>query len=96
MVEKQSPEEQKRPDNADHLTLKVKSPDGNEIFFKIKRSTVLKKLMDAYCARQGVNSSTVRFLFDGDRIQDTGTPSELGMDDGDTIDAMVEQTGGYI
>ncbi len=34
-----------------HITLKVKSQDGNEIFFKIKRSTNLKKLMDAYCAR---------------------------------------------
>ena len=37
--------------SAEHITLKVKSQDGNEIFFKIKRATQLKKLMDAYCAR---------------------------------------------
>ena len=32
-----------------HINIKVKAQDGTEIFFKIKRSTNLKKLMDAYC-----------------------------------------------
>ena len=32
-----------------HINIKVKAQDGTEIFFKIKRSTQLKKLMDAYC-----------------------------------------------
>ena len=31
---------------SEHINLKVKSQDGNEIFFKIKRTTQLKKLMD--------------------------------------------------
>jgi small ubiquitin-related modifier len=43
--------------------------DHNEVFFKIKRSTQLKKLMDAYCERQGKATSSVRFLYDGIRIQ---------------------------
>ena len=34
-----------------HINIKVKSQDGTEIFFKIKRTTQLKKLMDAYCQR---------------------------------------------
>ena len=34
-----------------HINIKVKAQDGTEIFFKIKRSTQLKKLMDAYCQR---------------------------------------------
>lgn len=54
--------------SAEHITLKVKSQDGNEIFFKIKRATQLKKLMDAYCARQAISPNTVRFLFDGERL----------------------------
>ena len=29
--------------------------DGEEVFFKIKSSTTLKKLMDAYCQRQSVD-----------------------------------------
>lgn len=39
----------------EQLNLKVKSQDGEEVFFKIKSSTQLKKLMDAYCQRQSVN-----------------------------------------
>jgi small ubiquitin-related modifier len=40
---------------AEQLNLKVKSQDGEEVFFKIKSSTQLKKLMDAYCQRQSVS-----------------------------------------
>ena len=45
----------------EHLNLKVKSQvvmaltkDGEEVFFKIKNTTQLKKLMDAYCQKQSV------------------------------------------
>ena len=79
----------------EHITLKVKSQDGNELFFKIRRSTQLKKLMEAYCSRNGVNPSTVRFLFDGQRIQESNTPNDLNLEENDQIDAMVEQTGGF-
>ena len=47
----------------EQLNLKVKSQviilsiqDGEEVFFKIKNTTQLKKLMDAYCQRQSVPS----------------------------------------
>lgn len=43
----------------EQLNLKVKSQDGEEVFFKIKATTQLKKLMDAYCQRQSV----ISFLF---------------------------------
>lgn len=38
----------------------------------------------------------MRFLFDGDRIKGDATPEELGIENGDIIDAMVQQTGGSI
>ena len=60
--------------NSDYINLKVKSQEGDEVFFKIKKTTVFKKLMDAYCQRQSVNSQNVRFLFEGHRIQETETP----------------------
>ena len=37
------------------LSLTVKAQDGNVICFKLKKNTVLKKLMDSYCQRHGVN-----------------------------------------
>jgi len=42
------------PSSDDIIHLKVRSQDDDEVFFKIKRTTQLKKLMDKYCERQGV------------------------------------------
>ena len=62
--------------SSEHLNIKV-TDNNNEVFFKIKRSTQLKKLMDAFCDRQGKMPSTVRFLFDGQRVQPTDTPDTV-------------------
>ncbi|PPD93648.1 hypothetical protein GOBAR_DD09397 [Gossypium barbadense] len=81
-------EEDKKPaDQTAHINLKVKGQDGNEVFFRIKRSTQLKKLMNAYCDRQSVDFNSIAFLFDGRRLR-------LEMEEGDEIDAMLHQTGG--
>ena len=50
---------------------------GHEIFFKIKKSTPLQKLMNAYCSRQGYYPSAVRFIFDGERIKGDDTPDKV-------------------
>jgi len=81
-------------DKGDHLNLKVKSQDGNEIYFKVKKTTQFRKVMTAYCRKVGADFDSVRFLFDGTRIRPDQTPQELDMEDEDEIDAMVSQTGG--
>eukprot|EP00966_Prymnesium_polylepis_P164814 3810600-Prymnesium_polylepis.1 len=73
------------------INLKVETQDGNEIFFKMHLDTRLSKLMHAFCQRQGVALSSVRFLFDGTRINEHRTPIDLRMCDGDVVDVMVEQ-----
>ena len=78
-----------------HINIKVKAQDGTEIYFKIKRTTQLKKLMDAYCQRQGLANNQCRFIFDGERIKEDDSPDSLEMENGDEIDVMVEQTGGF-
>jgi len=62
--------------------------------FKIKKSTPLKKLMNAFCSRQAVEINQMVFLYDGQRVLPEETPAQLGMEDGDLIDAMLHQTGG--
>ena len=52
------------------------------------------KLMNAFATRQGVNIKTVRFLFDGERIREDQTPQQLGLEDNDSIDVVMEQVGG--
>lgn len=51
--------------------------DGNEVFFRIKHSTQLKKLMNAYCDRQSVDMNSIAFLFDGRRLRPEQTPDEV-------------------
>ena len=54
----------------------------------------MSKLMTAFCQRRGIPLTSARFLFDGERIAEQQTPAELDMEDGDTIDVYMEQTGG--
>jgi hypothetical protein len=66
-------------DANEHLNIKV-TDGNNEVFFKIKRTTQLKKLMDAFCDRQGKAPNSVRFLFDGTRVQGSDSPDTVSRD----------------
>ncbi|KAN0133496.1 Ubiquitin-related domain containing protein [Lactarius tabidus] len=81
-------------DGAATINVKVVSSSGDEVFFKIKRSTKLSKLQGAYANKVGKDVNSIRFLYDGARINDDDTPNTLEMEDNDTIDVMVEQVGG--
>lgn len=64
------------PQQTEHLNIKV-TDNNNEVFFKIKRTTKLEKLMNAFCDRQGKDPKTVRFLFEGQRAQPHDTPETV-------------------
>ncbi|KAG9039857.1 hypothetical protein FS837_000904, partial [Tulasnella sp. UAMH 9824] len=72
------------------VSIKVVASAGEEVFFKIKRSIKLTKLRDAYANKVGKDMNSIRFLYDGQRIQEDDTPATLGMEEGDAIDVMVE------
>lgn len=72
-----APEKPEGAQVSEHLNIKV-TDNNNEVFFKIKRTTALKKLMDAFCERQGKAPNSVRFLFDGSRVQPTDSPDTVG------------------
>lgn len=76
------------------INIKVVTSQGDETYFKIKRSTKLSKLQGAYASKVGKDVGSIRFLYDGSRINDDDTPASLEMEDNDTIDVMVEQVGG--
>merc|ERR1711920_850550 len=78
----------------EHVNLKVCGQDGSVVQFKIKKNTQLKKLMNAYCDRQGLDINQIRFRFDGTPINETDSPASLDMEDDDTIDVFTQQTGG--
>lgn len=64
------------PKASEHLNIKV-TDNNNEVFFKIKRTTALAKLMNAFCERQGKTMASVRFLFDGTRVQAADSPESV-------------------
>ncbi|ONH69148.1 Ubiquitin-like protein SMT3 [Cyberlindnera fabianii] len=85
--------EDQKDESITHINLKV-SDGQSEIFFKIKRSTPLKRLMEAFAKRQGKALTSLRFFADGTRVTPESTPDELELEDGDVIEAHQEQLGG--
>merc|ERR1719508_449743 len=61
---------------------------------KMKQTTQMGKLKKSYSERVGVPITSLRFLFDGRRINDDETPKALEMEQDDVIEVYQEQTGG--
>lgn len=64
------------------------------VHYKIKSTTHLKKLMNAYTNSKEALYNSFRFIYDGHRIQNDDTAKSLEMQDMDIIDAFVFQLGG--
>ena len=66
-------------------TRRIKGQDGSLVHFMIKQTTALKKLMEAYCFRQGLEMDRTCFFFARNRLRESQTPAELNMEDDDMI-----------
>ena len=80
--------------DTEYIKLKVVGQDSNEIHFRVKQTTQMGKLKKSYSERVGVPVTSLRFLFDGRRINDDETPKALEMEQDDVIEVYQEQTGG--
>lgn len=81
---------------SEYIKLKVVGQDSHEIHFRVKMTTQMGKLKRSYSDRLGVPVTSLRFLFDGRRINDDETPKQLEMENDDVIEVYQEQTGGKI
>ncbi|XP_063711130.1 small ubiquitin-related modifier 1-like [Symsagittifera roscoffensis] len=79
----------------DYVTLKVLKDGAGEVHFRVKMTTKMSKLKSNFCDRQGLNMASVRFTFEGQRIEDDMTPADLDLQDDDLIEVFSEQTGGF-
>lgn len=66
--------------NTDYVTLKVVSQDFTETHFRVKQETCLVKVKKAYADRNQRSASSLRFLFDGRRLNGIETPASLEME----------------
>ncbi|XP_027167089.1 small ubiquitin-related modifier 2-like [Coffea eugenioides] len=78
----------------ERVLLRMLGQDGKMMLFKVKRNKPLKTLLMKYCDYKKFDYSTVNFLHLGRRVLVRSTPEELGMRDGDIIEAMVHVDGG--
>lgn len=72
----------------------VQNQQHDRAQFTIKKTTALRKLINAYHRRMGAVPNTYRLLFEGNRITDTDTAESLDMEDMNVIDAFVLTVGG--
>ena len=77
------------------IQIRIVSQDGTELSLRITPRTPLSEAFDLACQRFGLSRKQVRFLFDGQRLFDSGiqTPEDLDMEDGDCLDVVVNQMG---
>lgn len=82
------------PQEDQKINLTVKMEPSTEVQFAIKKTAPLKKLIKAFCDQMGRDPQTLRFFFDGQRLQEDSTIADCELEDGDSIDARIQQTGG--
>lgn len=64
---------------------------GEETYFKLNKTTRMSKVFNAFAASKGVPAGSLRFLLDGQRVNQEDTPITLGLEDQDELACMVEQ-----
>ena len=58
---------------------------GNELAFKIKRTTLMDTVMEAYAARKNIPAASFRLIFNGIRVLPGCSAEFLDMKDGDIL-----------
>ena len=63
--------------SSDTLTVRVKDQTGEETYFKVKNTTKMGKVFQAYAKRKGLAVGSLRFLLDGERINEDESPKSV-------------------
>ncbi|GAA6012829.1 hypothetical protein JCM10207_005377 [Rhodosporidiobolus poonsookiae] len=85
-----------KPENQ-HISLKIQGAGFPELVIKVKRTTKLSKMMNAYCDRAGKNMNEIRFMHDGNKLAAHQVVGDLELDDDENeavIDVAQEAVGG--
>ncbi|KAG5588518.1 hypothetical protein H5410_048952 [Solanum commersonii] len=80
--------------SGNNFDIQVQSQDGSITILSVSPDMVMKRVFLTYCREKLIDWKTVRFVLDGKRISPAKTIDELGLKDGDKIDAMFSQNGG--
>eukprot|EP01138_Halocafeteria_seosinensis_P014854 gb/GECG01015164.1/.p1 GENE.gb/GECG01015164.1/~~gb/GECG01015164.1/.p1 ORF type:complete len:106 (+),score=21.89 gb/GECG01015164.1/:1-318(+) len=76
------------------ISFRVKDNNGDETTFKVKKTTKMSKVLEAFATRKGMSKDAIRFMLDGTRVDGNETPASLDLEENDQIDCQLEQQGG--
>lgn len=89
-----APASQPAPQDAGQIWICVRDVSGAGKWFTMRRDACLDTLADAHCAKRGLRRCDMRYIYDCDRVDGRGlTLASLGIEDGDTVDAILALTG---
>ncbi|XP_073151587.1 small ubiquitin-related modifier 2-like [Henckelia pumila] len=90
----EEPADSKHQEHLHYVRLKIKcNKDGIERFYMIKRNCRVKKLLLDYCKLTSINFRSTRFVINHRAFSMDKTPNQLGLDDNDQIDALIDGNG---
>ncbi|KAJ8250936.1 hypothetical protein GJAV_G00214950 [Gymnothorax javanicus] len=80
--------EQEKKSDSDIITVRLQGKDkGSAQDYSLHKEAPLGSVLSQYLSHLGIASRwKVRFLFDGSKVTDSHTPSQLDMEDGDVIE----------
>lgn len=53
-----------------------------------------EKIFAAFAAKKGAQLNAYKFMKDGEQVKNDDTPDGIGLEDGDQLDAILNQQGG--
>lgn len=78
----------------DHITIALQHRNGQRSSMRVKRTTLLSRILDAATTRLGLIPDEHEILFDGSPMELKKTPAFYKLEDGDVLDMRWAQVGG--
>lgn len=82
-------------DSEKHITLVIRDQDGTGIEYKVKKSVNFGRILDSYAKETQKNKIDLRLTFKGKIIAKNMSPFDLRLQDGDEIEVVASQVGGW-
>ena len=69
-----------------YIIIRIKDIDGEETLFKMKKTSRMMKMFEAYAVRMNTPVSNLEFILNGEKIENSNaTPMSLGLESDDVI-----------
>ncbi|KCZ78518.1 hypothetical protein H311_00452 [Anncaliia algerae PRA109] len=83
------------PEENKTINLIIREQDGPSIKFKTKCSVTFNRILDMYAKETGKSKHDLRLIYKGKIVGQGVTPFDLRLEDGDELEVVASQTGGF-